>query len=217
MIVQYIISGGPVMIPIAIASVIGVAAFLERLWSLRRSRIVPRGHVVELVELARQGRFTDAQALCRKRDTAVSRIADIALELRGAPRATIKERLEEIGRREAADLERFLGVIGTVASLGPLLGLLGTVGGMILTFQGVQAAGTGDVHALAGGIAQALVTTFAGLCVAIPAVIAHRYLTSRVDSLLVDLEEASLVLLELVSAEGLDRAAQDAAARGQMS
>ena len=109
------------------------------------------------------------------------------------PRTEIKERLEEVGRREAAELERFIPVLGTIASIAPLLGLLGTVLGMILTFQAIQVeGGLADVGDLAGGISQALVTTFAGLCVGIPAVMANRYLLSRVDGLLLDLEEASV-------------------------
>ena len=119
-------------------------------------------------------------------------------------RSAIKERLEEVGRREAAELERFIPVLGTIASIAPLLGLLGTVLGMILTFQAIQnEGGMADVSALAGGISQALVTTFAGLCVGIPAVMANRFLLARVDGLLLDLEEVSLGVLEhLAGSEG---------------
>lgn len=201
--IEYLVAGGPIMIPIGLASIVALAAFLERLWALRQQRVVPRGFLVEVVELTRQGRTDEARALCKKRDAAVSRILEVALDNRGQPRASIKERLEEVGRREAAELERFVPVLATVGALGPLLGLLGTVGGMILTFEAIKIAGAGEIGQLAGGIAQALITTFAGLTVAIPAVVAHRYLLSRVDGLLVDLEESSLIVLDLVADDGV--------------
>lgn len=187
------------MIPIGVASIVGFAAFLERLWALRRGRVLPRGAMVEMLELTRQGRFDEALAICKRRDVALTRIFEIGLRMRGQPRSVIKERLEEAGRREAAELERFVPVMSTVASISTLLGLLGTVGGMIMTFEALVAAGKGDAAALAQGIAQALITTFAGLAVAIPMIVAHRVAMARVDNLLLDLEEASLALLELVS------------------
>ncbi|MCB9674596.1 MAG: MotA/TolQ/ExbB proton channel family protein [Alphaproteobacteria bacterium] len=195
--IETLVAGGPVMIPIGLCSLVAVAVFLERLWALRRGRVVPTAFCVELLELVKQGRFDDAQTLCRKRDVAAGRILEVALGAKDRDRAAIKERLEEVGRREAAELERFIPVLGTIASIAPLLGLLGTVLGMIITFQAIQSqGGMADVSALAGGISQALVTTFAGLCVGIPAVMANRFLLSRVDALLLDLEEVSLGVID---------------------
>ncbi len=199
--VAYLISGGPVMIPLALCSIVGVAAFFERMWSLRRSNVIPRGALVELLELVRQGRFDEALAVCQKRDNALSRVFATGVKMRGHSRPVIKERLEEVGRREAAELERFVPVMSTVASISTLLGLLGTVGGMILTFESLVAAGHGDAAALATGIAQALVTTFAGLAIAIPLIVVHRITLAKVDGLLLDLEEGSLALLDLVADE----------------
>lgn len=196
---QYLWAGGPVMIPIALCSVIALAAFFERIVALRSSRVVPRGFVVKIIELLRQDRFDDALIACRKGESAIARVLEVAIQVRGAPRTNIKERLEEVGRREAADLERFIPVVGTIASISPLLGLLGTVGGMIATFAVIQDQGLGNVDQLAGGISQALITTFAGLSVGIPALIANRFLLGRVDRLAIDLEDASLQVLELVS------------------
>jgi biopolymer transport protein ExbB len=196
---RYIVDGGPVMIPIAIASIVGLAAFLERLIALRRDRVAPRGLVVEAMELLRQGRYDDALTLCRKREAAVARILEVGIQVRGQPREVIKERLEEVGRREAAEMERFIPIVGTVASISPLLGLLGTVGGMIATFAAIQEQGMGDIDKLAGGISQALITTFAGLSVGIPALIGNRFLLGRVDRQLIELEEASLLAIELLS------------------
>ena len=197
--IETLTAGGPVMILIGLCSIVGVATFLERMWALRRERVVPAPFTAELIERVRQRNWDDARALCRNWDASASRVLEVALEVRDQPRDQIKERLEEVGRREAADLERFIPILGTVASIAPLLGLLGTVGGMILTFQVIEAQGTvTSVGDFAGGISQALITTFAGLSVGIPAVVGNRYLLARVDGLLLDLEEVSLGVLDLL-------------------
>lgn len=193
-------AGGPVMIPIAICSVVALAVFLERAWALRRARVAPRGLSLKILALAEQARFDDAEAALRGADIPAGRVLGVAIENRGRPRADIKERIEEVGRREAAEMERGIPILGTIASIAPLLGLLGTVGGMIVTFQAIQSSGLGNIGSLAGGISQALITTFAGLTVGIPAVVANRWLLSKVDGLLLDLEEASLALLDVLDA-----------------
>jgi biopolymer transport protein ExbB len=198
-VIEFLMQGGPVMVPIGLCSVIGLASFVERAWSLRRERVVPRGFCVELVELLRQERWQDASNLCKKRDVPIARIVEVALSARGEPRAGLRDRVEEIGRREAMELERWLWVVATVASVGPLLGLLGTVAGMIQTFQTIEGGGIGQMQQMAGGIGVALITTLGGLVVAIPAVIGHRFLVSRVDDLVVDLEEVSMGAVNLLS------------------
>lgn len=197
--IEFLMQGGPVMIPIGICSVIGLASFLERLWALRRERVVPSAFCVELVELLRQERWQDAATLCKKRDVPIARIVEVALAARGEPRASLRDRVEEIGRREAMELERWLWVLGTVGSVGPLLGLLGTVAGMIQTFRTIEGGGIGQMQQMAGGIGVALITTLSGLLVAIPAVVAHRFLVARVDDLTVDLEEVSLGAVNLLT------------------
>jgi len=207
-VIDFLVSGGPVMIPIGLASVIGLGAFIERLWALRRTHVIPHGVRVELVELARQGRWADGLTLCRKSDTPLSRVLEVVLSHRTQPRPVMKELSEEVGRREGAELERYSGIVGVVAAVSPLLGLLGTVWGMILTFDVIQSVGVGVVSSLAGGISAALVTTFAGLSVGIPTLIAHRFLLSKVDDLVLELEEATLEMLDLVveaqAAGGID-------------
>ncbi|MEO0605234.1 MAG: MotA/TolQ/ExbB proton channel family protein [Myxococcota bacterium] len=205
--IDTLVAGGPVMVPIGICSVVALATFLERLWTLRRARVVPRSVVVEVIELIRQRRFDDAVTLTRKEPSAISRVLEVALLDREAPRAQIKERVEEIGRREAAELERFVPILGTIASIAPLLGLLGTVGGMIVTFQAIEVDGAGNVGSLAGGISQALITTFAGLSVGIPALVANRYVLARVDSLVIDLEEVALDIVNRLSQPPVEPAA----------
>jgi biopolymer transport protein ExbB len=199
-VIEFLKEGGPIMIPIGVTSVVGAAAFFERLWALRRERVVPRAFCVELVELLRQGRWADAELHCKKRDIPIARVVEVALAARGESRSSLRERVEEVGRREAMDLERWTWLVGTVASVGPLLGLLGTVYGMIMTFKTMEGGGIGQMEQLAGGIGVALNATFGGLVVAIPAVVTHRYLLSRVDDLVVDLEEVALGAVNLIAA-----------------
>ncbi len=196
---ETLIAGGPVMIPIALCSVVALAVFLERLWALRRDQVLPRAYTVELLDHMTAGRIDEARTHVKTMDAAVSRLATVALDAAGEPRSQLKERLEEVGRREAAELERGIPVVGTIASIAPLLGLLGTVGGMIDTFDVIQNSGLGDVGNLAGGISIALITTFAGLSVGIPAVVGNRFLLSRVDGLLVDLEELAISFVDALA------------------
>ncbi|MED5373196.1 MAG: MotA/TolQ/ExbB proton channel family protein [Myxococcota bacterium] len=192
-------SGGAVMVVIFLFSLVGMAAFFERLFALRRGRVAPEAVTVEVKELVTQGRIPDALTLCRKQPGPLTRVVEVILMQPDKSRAELKELAEEVGRRESADLERFTGVVGIVASVAPLLGLLGTVWGMIQTFDVIQTQGMGQIGLLAGGISTALVTTFGGLSVGIPALIAHRYLLSLVDDLTLELEEAALSILDLVT------------------
>lgn len=199
--IEFLISGGPVMLPIGLVSLVALAVWLERTFALRRGNIVPRSFSVEVEELLKQRRFGDAQTLCRKSNSAIARIVAVALRCRGQSRAQLKERVEEVGRREAAELERNTGLLGTVASIAPLLGLLGTVWGMILTFDVIQEQGVGVVGSLAGGISQALITTLAGLSVGIPALVGWRQVIGRVDELTLELEEVSFGVLDLLAGD----------------
>ena len=198
--IDFLISGGPVMIPIALGSIIGLAAFVERFGVLRRARVVPRSFVLEVEEILKQARWGDAMTLCRKTGTAAGRVVAVALDARGGARRVVKERLEEIGRREGAEFERNSQVLGTVASVSPLMGLLGTVWGMIVAFGVIQQQGVGVVSSLAGGISQALISTLAGLGVGIPALVAYKWVLARADELVLELEELALMVLDMVSA-----------------
>lgn len=189
------------MAPIVICSVVALATFFERMWSLSRARVIPPSFVVELNDLIRQERWNDALTLCRKRDLAVARVMMVVLEARDQPREVIKERAEEIGRREAAELERYTPILGTIASIAPLLGILGTVTGMILVFAIISDRGVA-VRDLAAGISTALWTTAAGLSVGIPALVANRFLLGRVDSLVLELEEEAQEVVNLLSQRG---------------
>ena len=192
-------AGGPVMYPILLCSIIALAVWLERQWSLRKARIVPYGFCVELLALLRGHRWDDALVACRKRPAAIARVVEAAIEARRHGRARLSERVEEAGRREAAEMERFVPVLSIVATVAPLLGLLGTVGGIILTFREIGAGGMGNMNQVGAGIAVALNTTFFGLVVAIPAVIMEKQLLTRVDRLTLDLEEVASEAVDLLS------------------
>lgn len=200
--IELLISGGPVMIPIGIASVVGLAVFLERVVALRWAAVIPPVLIREVEELLRQERLGDVVAAAKKHPSAAARVTLTAVDAAGQSRAQIKERLEEVGRREAAELERFSAVLGTVASIAPLLGLLGTVWGMILTFEVIQSQGMGVVANLAGGISQALISTMAGLSVGIPALVAHRWLLARADRLILGLEDHGAMILDHLCPDG---------------
>jgi len=200
-VIEALSTGGPVMVPILLCSVVAAAVFLERMWALRRGNILPHALCVEVLDLLRQGRPADALTRAKASRTSIARVLVTAIGHREEPVERLRERVEEAGRQEAAHLERFLPVLGTVAAISPLLGLLGTVGGMIVTFAVIQDQGMGNVASLAGGISQALITTFAGLCVGIPALVAHRFLLSKVDRLLLDMEAMMRGVLDAMPAQ----------------
>ncbi len=193
--------GGPLMVPIVLGSVVALGVLLERLVSLRRSRVVPEDLGREVRARAEAGDLEGARRAAELSETALGRVLRAGLVAAGAPRSAVRERIEEVGRREAADLERYVGVLGVVASVEPLLGLLGTVTGMIDVFQRVVEEGVGDPKILASGIWEALVTTAAGLTVAIPAYLAWRYLLARVRDLVLELEEEASALADLIGAD----------------
>lgn len=217
----FLAKGGFLMIPILGGSVVALAFFLERLWSLQRVKIVPPGLVDVTSRTVTEGRITEAVAVCEGNPSPFSRILLAGLSLTGRSRGVIQGAMEEQGRREVAQLERFVGVTGTIAAISPLLGLLGTVSGMITVFQQVvqEVAVSGQVNpgSLANGIWEALITTAAGLTVAIPAFVGHRYLLSRVDRFASELEEASSAMLPHLEGpvdQGCDRSGETAGSAG---
>jgi len=190
--------GGPLMYPILFCSVLALAIFLERLWTFFRVR---RGTVALLREvegLVHKNHIDEAVIICQRSGTPLARIFIAALRSSGRPREQIKTIVEEVGGREMAPLERYLGLLGTIATIAPLLGLLGTVVGMIEAFNVIASQGVGTPATLGGGISQALITTAAGLSVAIPTILLHKYLSSRADRLLLEMEEYSLHIVDLL-------------------
>ena len=190
--------GGIIMWFIAGCSVVALAVFLERMWSLQRKKVVPPAFVQKIRDMITGGRTGDALVVCQEHSSSVAAVFAAGLRRRSEPRAMIKEAVQDVGRHEAASLERFLGVIGTVAAIAPLLGLLGTVTGMIRVFQDITTRGVGNPADLASGIWEALITTAYGLVVAIPALVAYRYLLSRADRLVLEMEEDAMVLVDVL-------------------
>jgi len=198
---EFIHQGGTVIYVLLGCSILALTIIFERSWSLRRSAVIPRQDVEAIERTIRAGKVAEAVQICQNRNTAMSRILWVALQNRGVSRPVMKEILEETGRQEVAHLERYIGVVGVISAIAPLLGLLGTVIGMIEVFQVVSVEGVGKADVLAGGISKALNTTAVGLTIAIPALVAYRMLESRVDHLVLEIEQHALRFVELLKGE----------------
>jgi len=198
-------AGGWLMWPIAACSVIAAAIVVERGWTLRRSRIMPDKLVTGIWQLYRQGQLTDERIDEIREASPLGRMLAAGLANRNHSREVMKEAIGDAGRHVVAQLGRYLNTLGTIASVAPLLGLLGTVFGMIDIFGVIMNAGTGNAGLLAGGISTALLTTAAGLSVAIPTLLFHRFLESKVDRIALDMEEQALRLVEVLKGERADR------------
>ncbi|MDR1657819.1 MAG: MotA/TolQ/ExbB proton channel family protein [Deltaproteobacteria bacterium] len=193
--------GGWVMYPILCCSLTALAIILERTWTFRRSRIIPRSLVSSVSDLLIRRQYNEAGFLCQDGQNSAARLIRQGLKMIGQPRSLFKDSMEEMGRRESGYLSSHLELLGVIASVSPLLGLLGTVSGMINAFGAVAQAGMGNPGLLAGGIGQALLTTAAGLVVAIPVMVIQRLLVSRVETLTTDLEDLGADLLEALAAQ----------------
>lgn len=186
------------MYPIIFCSIIALAVFLERLWVLRRKNILPDEFIRSVGELLRQEKVSEALFLCQGDTSSISNIFAAGLKSIGRGMWLVKEAVEDRGGREAVILEKRVGILATIANLTPLLGLLGTVWGMIKTFNVISIQGVGDPAALSGGIAEALITTATGLCVAIPTLVCHRIIRDKAESLIFEMEENSLKIIEIM-------------------
>jgi biopolymer transport protein ExbB len=198
---EIIKSGGLMMWPIIISSIAAMAIIAERFWTLQKKKILPPELVSQVWGLYRENKLDEITLRRLKASSPLGSVLAAGLINRKHGRAVMKECIEEAGRKVAHDLERFLNTLGTIAAVGPLLGLLGTVFGIIQVFSAMMEHGAGDPTALAGGISVALVTTAAGLTVAIPSLIFHRFFERLVDDLVVNMEEEALKLVEIVHGE----------------
>ncbi|MBZ2188019.1 MotA/TolQ/ExbB proton channel family protein [Alcanivorax sp. JB21] len=199
---EIVLSGGWMMLPILVCSGVALAIVVERFWTLRPARLAPPELSSQVRGSWQKGKV-DRQYLAALRETsALGRVLAAGLASGDAERDIMKERIEEAASQEIHDMERFLNTLGTIAAITPLLGLLGTVIGMIDVFSAIMIHGTGDAARLAGGISQALITTAAGLTVAIPAIFFHRFFVRRVDEITIGMEQAAVQLLDWVHGEG---------------
>ncbi len=197
-----VIKGGPLMIPITLCSIIMLAVALERWYRLRKQRILPEPLVQRVLEMLRRRRLTAAIEVCNAHDEIGASVIRAGLNKAGAGREVIRESFENAGRIAYQELTRGLGVLATVASISPLLGLMGTVTGLIRAFRVISSQGIGDPQALSGGISEALITTVAGLIVAIPTLVVHNYFARRVERINLEMEQTVSDILDQLTLGG---------------
>jgi biopolymer transport protein ExbB len=199
--------GGPMMYPIAGCSFALLVFVFERFIALRRGRVVPRPFVRRFLEQLREGQLDreKALALCHENKSPIALVFAAAVKKWGRTSVEVEQAILDTGERVSNQLRRYLRVMNGISQVAPLLGLLGTVLGMIASFNGISAAegSEGQRELLAGGIAQALITTAAGMLVAIPALTAYLYFVGRVDSLVTEIDSLGQQLVELISADAL--------------
>lgn len=194
-------AGGWLMIPIIICSILAIAIIIERFWVLRADKVAPRDLLPSVWKTLRDNRMSADYIKSLRRDTWLGSILAAGLQQSRSGREAMKDSVQQQATQVAHEMERFLNTLGTIALISPLLGLLGTVFGMIEVFTAIMLQGTGNAGVLAGGISQALITTAAGLLVAIPAMIFYRALTRRVDTLLVTMEQDCVKLIDAMTQE----------------
>ncbi len=186
------------MYPIIFCSIVALAIFLERLWVLRRKNIIPQDFVNNVEGLLKKQKISEAVFLCQNDISSIAKIFLAGLRSTQKGMWLVKEAIEERGSREATILEKNVDILSTIANLTPLLGLLGTVSGMIKTFNAISVQGIGNPAPLAGGIAEALITTATGLCIAIPTLVCYRFLKDKASNLIFEMEENSIRLVDLM-------------------
>ncbi len=188
-------SGGIMMVPLILCSIIAAAIILERLWTLQKARVVPPELAEKVWRWVESRQIQEKHIVALRQNSPLGKILASGLANRHRERSVIKEAIEDSGRHVIHELERYLNALATIAAISPLLGLLGTVFGMVRTFNAISSAGVGNPASLAAGIGEALIATAGGLIVAIPALIGYRFLRRRVDGLVVDMEVEAVKLL----------------------
>ena len=197
-------AGGWLMLPIIACSIVAAAILLERLWTLQPKRVLPKNLTAQVREWAAEDQLDPKHLQQLHQSSPLGQILAAGLVNRRAGRDVVKESIEDSGRHVVHELERYLNSLGTIAAISPLMGLLGTVIGMIKVFAAIMSSGVGNPGVLAGGISEALITTAAGLSVAIPSLIAYRYLRGRVDGLVVQMEKETMKFMESLQASSSD-------------
>jgi len=211
---EIILSGGGMMVPIIIASVLAMGITLERFWTLRASKIAPSNLLAQVWGWMKNNQLdaSKIRMLGSSDSSALGRVLAAGLVNSRHGRQIMKESIEEVASHEIHEMEKYLNALGTIAAVAPLMGLLGTVIGMIKVFAEIMAQGTGQANLLAGGISEALITTAAGLVVAIPALICHRTLQRRVDEIVVFMEQEAIKLVDVLHG---DREVADSGERSE--
>jgi biopolymer transport protein ExbB len=197
-VLEIILAGGWLMAPILLCSTLSVAIIIERFWTLRKKKVIPNELGATVEDWAARHELDQRHINQLRVESPLGRIYAAALVNRKRPREIIKEAVEDTGRHVVHDLERFLNTLGTIAGISPLLGLLGTVIGMIEVFSAIMINGVGDANVLAGGISQALITTAAGLTVAIPSYFFYRFFRGTVAEYVIAMEEKAISLIDCI-------------------
>lgn len=198
---ELIKAGGFLMWPILLCSIVSLAIIAERFWSLQSKRIAPKNLVAQVWQWQKSG-YLDAKRINDLRNgSPLGRVLAAGLVNSKYDRVIMKESIEEVGRHVVHELERFLNTLGTIAAISPLLGLLGTVIGMIKVFTVITTKGVGDPSVLAEGISVALITTATGLTVAIPSLMFYRYFHGKIDELVVTMEQEALKMVEVIQGQ----------------
>ena len=196
---ELITSGGVMMFPLILSSVIALAIIIERFLSLRVNRVVPASDIERARKLAGINKLSDVQVDELRNGSLLGRVLATGLESRELPRHIMKENVEEAGRHVVQELERYLPALGTIITIAPMMGLLGTVLGMIGVFSAINTAGVGNPQQMAGGISEALVTTVVGLLIAITTLVFERYFKAKVDGFVAVMEREALRLIEIAN------------------
>ena len=191
-------AGGWLMLPIIACSVIALAIIVERLWSLQIRRVLPKHLVAQVWRWEKVHQLNDENLRDLQASSPLGAILAAGILNRQQSRDVMKESIEDTGRHVVHELERYLNTLGTIAAISPLLGLLGTVTGMIKVFATITTQGVGNPGSLAGGISQALLTTAAGMSVAIPTLMFYRYFRGRVRMLVLRMEQEALTMVEIM-------------------
>ncbi len=209
--IEFFQAGGWLMFPIIISSILAMAIIMERSLSLRTGQIVPESDIDRARKLAKTGVLNAGVIADIRESSLVGRVLATGLESSGLPRHIMKENIEEAGRHAVHEMERYMTALGTISAITPLMGLLGTVLGMIQVFSVITEVGVGSPTDLAGGISQALITTAAGITVAIISMIFHRYFKAKIDDYIVTMEKEAVTLIEIVNNTNNNRMKSSAA------
>lgn len=193
------------MIPILLCSVIAAAICVERFWTLRTSQILPKNLLIQVWTYIKNTEMDNRRLRELRGGSPLGQILAAGISNHKRGREQMKESIEEVANQVVHEMERYLNTLGTVAAITPLLGLLGTVIGMIKVFTAIRLEGTGNAAVLAGGISEALITTAAGLTVAIPSLFFHRFFERKVDELVIRMEQEALKLVEVLNTEKAEK------------
>ena len=204
---EYITAGGILIIPILLCSVVAMAIVIALFLKLNTKKVIPEGVADMAGKLAMSGKMTPSHITQIRDGSLLGRVLAAGLDSVDQPRHIMKTNIEETGRHVIHEMDKYMTTLGTIAAIAPLLGLLGTVVGMISVFSVITSQGVGNPTELAGGISQALITTAAGISVAVPALIFHRYFRSKIANLAVEMEKSAMKLVDIVGNSAIQKRA----------